>query len=167
MENKLNSLLENGWLSRLVFKSNHLEKSIAKWTYSLMLSKEELMASACEFWCSILSSRNVLINQWRCLNVYLHFLRLNNLFEIYGFLLDSSSTSSNSEMLDNAYDCVGPPQNITGWIKFVAACCQIGKSCSIFEMSWAEKLAGNIISLFPDWRIQGLSMILNKCMLSV
>lgn len=73
-----------------------------------------------------------LVTLFECLPT---FFEIKQPLEIYGFLLDSSSTSSNSEMLDNAYDCVGPPQNITGWIKFVAACCQIGKSCSIFEMS--------------------------------
>lgn len=86
MENKLNSLLENGWLSRLVFKSNHLEKSIAKWTFSLMLSKEELMASACEFWCSILSSRNVVdkpVTLFECLPT---FSEIKQPLEIYGFI---------------------------------------------------------------------------------
>lgn len=51
------------------------------------------------------------------------FSKIQEPLETYGFLLDLPSTSSNSEMLDNAYDCVGRPQNISAWIKFVAACC--------------------------------------------
>lgn len=184
MENELNSLLElsadkeesffeglleNGWLSRLVFTSNHVETSIAKWTFDLMLysSKEELMTSACDFWCSILSSRNEVDKPMMLFEWLPTFSELKKPLEIYGFLLDSPSTSSNSEILDNAYDRLGPPQNITAWIKFVAACCQAGKSFSIFATSEAEKIAGIIVFLFLDRKLQGLSMILNECMLSV
>lgn len=40
------------------------------------------------------------------------FSEIQEPLEIY-FLLDLPSTSSNSEILDSAYDSVGPPQNIT------------------------------------------------------
>ncbi|KAG7950355.1 hypothetical protein I3843_13G107900 [Carya illinoinensis] len=59
----LEGLLANGWLSKLAFICGCVEKSMAMWTFNLMLysPKEELRTSACEFWCAILSSKDEVI----------------------------------------------------------------------------------------------------------
>lgn len=53
------------------------------------------------------------------------------------------------------------------WFHFNFLFSFLRKSCSIFATSEAEKIAGIVVFLFLDRKLQGLSMILNKCMLSV
>ncbi|XP_023881847.1 uncharacterized protein LOC111994205 [Quercus suber] len=177
MKNELNSLLEltsengntflegllaNGWLYKLVSTCGHVQKSIATWTFNLMLysPKEELRTSACDFWCSVLSSKNeTLLIEWSP-----SYFELKGALEIYGFQF---KLSSNIESLHADSNYGGPPQNIRTWIKFAAACCCVRNKQSIFSTSEAEELIEIIIFLFLDRQLHGLVMLLYKCMQSV
>ncbi|KAK4607555.1 hypothetical protein RGQ29_001417 [Quercus rubra] len=177
MKNELNSLLEltsengntflegllaNGWLYKLVSTCGHVQKSIATWTFNLMLysSKEELRTSACDFWCSVLSSKNeTLLIEWSP-----SYFELKGALEIYGFQFKLSSNIESSHANSN---CGGPPQNIRTWIKFAAACCCVRNKQSIFSASEAEELIEVIIFLFLDRQLHGLVMLLYECMQSV
>ncbi|KAF8395282.1 hypothetical protein HHK36_019225 [Tetracentron sinense] len=64
-------------------------------------------------------------------------------------------------------DSEGPPQNIRTWFKFLAACCQLRSARTIFSTSEAEELAGLIIWLLLDRQLQGRSLLLYECILSV
>uniref|UniRef100_A0A5B7BZX9 Coiled-coil SMC6 And NSE5 INteracting (CANIN) domain-containing protein n=2 Tax=Davidia involucrata TaxID=16924 RepID=A0A5B7BZX9_DAVIN len=163
-ETFLESLLVNGWFLKLVYSCSSIEKCIATWTFNLLLysSKEVLRTSACEFWCAILSPKKEIKIDWLP-----NYSELKRALKIYGFLLDSpSNSSSNMENIYTDSDCVGPPQNIRAWIKYVAACFQVRHTYSIFSISEAEDLLGVIICLFLDRQLLGLSVILNECMLS-
>lgn len=177
MKNELNSLLEltsergdtflegllaNGWLLKLAFTSGHVEKSIAMWAFNLMLysSNEELRTSACDFWCTILSSKDepVLID-W-----FPSYSELKGALEIYGF---QSKFSSNRESLLAGSNCGGPPQNIRAWIRFAAACCHVRDKQSIFSTSEAEELVEVIVCLFLDHQLHGLVLLLYECLQSL
>uniref|UniRef100_A0A5B7B6P0 Uncharacterized protein n=1 Tax=Davidia involucrata TaxID=16924 RepID=A0A5B7B6P0_DAVIN len=163
-ETFLESLLVDGWLLKLVYSCNSVEKSIATWTFNLMLysSKEVLRTSACDFWCAILSPKKEIKIDWLP-----NYYELKRALEIYGFLLDSlSKFSSNMENVQTDSDCGGPPQNIRAWIKHVAACFQVRSTYAIFSISEAEELVAVIIYLFLDRQLLGLSVILFECMLS-
>ncbi|CAK9187242.1 unnamed protein product [Ilex paraguariensis] len=169
-ETFLEGLLVDGWLFKLVCMCGLVEKSIAVWTFNLMVysSKEVLRTSACDFWCAILSPKN----ECDVLRVKVEWLpsysELKRALEIYGFLLDSSSKSlCNMEIVSADSDCAGPPQNIRAWIKYVAVCCQVRNLHEIFSTSEVEELVGMIICLFLDRQILGLSVILSECLLSV
>lgn len=94
----LEGLIVNGWLSKLVFMCGHVEKSIAMWTFNLMLysSKEELRTSACDFWCSILSKTEVDL-PFAKIDWFPSYSDLKRALEIYGFL---PNFSSNRELLN-------------------------------------------------------------------
>ncbi|KAB1226779.1 hypothetical protein CJ030_MR1G022522 [Morella rubra] len=173
MKNELNSLLElnsekgdtfleglltNGWLSRLAVVCGHVEKSIATWAFNLMLfsSKEELCTSACDFWCTILSSKNepVLID-W-----FPSYFEFKGALEIYGFQF-------NRESLHFGSNCGGPPQNIRAWIRFATACCHVRNKQCIFSTSEAEELVDVIIYLFLDHQLHGLMVLVHECMRSL
>ncbi|TQE10001.1 hypothetical protein C1H46_004423 [Malus baccata] len=89
----LEPLLVNGWLSKLVFASGHLEKSIATWTFYLMLysTKENLRASACDFWCDILSFENEVDLPPVKIDWFPSYSELKIALENYGFLFNFSS----------------------------------------------------------------------------
>ncbi|XP_059625821.1 uncharacterized protein LOC132268922 [Cornus florida] len=160
----LESLLLNGWLLNLVYSCSSVEKSIATWTFNLMLysSKEVLRTSTVDFWCEILSPKKEIKINWLP-----KYSELQRALLIYGYLLDSPSNSScNTEMFHEDFDCWGPPQNIRAWIKYVAACFQVRNTYSIFSTSEAEELLVVIICLFLDRQLLGLSVILYECMLS-
>ncbi|OMP02420.1 hypothetical protein COLO4_11107 [Corchorus olitorius] len=159
----LEGLLINGWLLKLIFKCGHVEKSIATWTFFSMLysSKEELRSSACEFWCSILSSKT----QDKPIEIdwYPSYSELKSALEIYGFLFEFSSDTS----VDNSSVHEEPPQNIITWIKFAAIYCQVRCKQSVLSTSDRQELVAIIICLFLDRRLQGLSVLLSNCMQSV
>ncbi|KAK4607561.1 hypothetical protein RGQ29_001417 [Quercus rubra] len=152
MKNELNSLLEltsengntflegllaNGWLYKLVSTCGHVQKSIATWTFNLMLysSKEELRTSACDFWCSVLSSKNeTLLIEWSP-----SYFELKGALEIYGFQFKLSSNIESSHANSN---CGGPPQNIRTWIKFAAACCCVRVSRDLNCLRAVECISG-------------------------
>ncbi|KAE9445877.1 hypothetical protein C3L33_22237, partial [Rhododendron williamsianum] len=126
----LESLLVNGWLLKLLDACGHVEKSVATWTYNLILSsgvlvlysvQEVLSASACDFWISILSPKTKIKIDWLP-----NYSEIKRALEIYGFRSDFPSRfSSDVEMVNADSDCGGPPQNIRAWIMYVAACFRV------------------------------------------
>ncbi|KAJ4725019.1 Actin protein 2/3 complex subunit-like protein [Melia azedarach] len=156
-------LLVNGWLSKLVLSSCEVEKSIANWTFNLILysSKEELRESACEFWCAILSCKNEIDSLPVKIDWFPSFSELNKALVAYGFSYDFSSTGK-SVSTDSG--CRGPPKNLIAWLKFVAACCRVRSKKSIFSTKEAENLVEVVTCLFLDHQLQGLSVILYECM---
>ncbi|KAG2674173.1 hypothetical protein I3760_13G122400 [Carya illinoinensis] len=158
----LEGLLANGWLSKLAFICGCVEKSMAMWTFNLMLysPKEELRTSACEFWCAILSSKDepVLID-WLP-----SYFELKGALEIYGF---QSKSSFNRDSLHAGSNYGGPPQNIRSWIRFAAACSHVRNKFSVLSTSEAEELVEVIIFLFLDLQLHGLAVLLYECMQSL
>ncbi|XP_028125457.1 uncharacterized protein LOC114322367 isoform X1 [Camellia sinensis] len=166
----LERLLVNGWLLKLVYTCGHVEKSIATWTFGLMLysSEEVLSTSACDFWTTILSPTTEVGLLQIKIDWLPNYSELKGALEIYGFILDSPSKfSSNMEIVTVDFGCGGPPQNIRAWIKYVASCCQVRSTYSILSTSEVEELVVLIINLFLDRQLVGLSVILYECMLSV
>ncbi|XWS74353.1 hypothetical protein CRYUN_Cryun02cG0207800 [Craigia yunnanensis] len=161
----LEGLLINGWLLKLIFKCGRVEKSIATWTFFLMLysSKEELRSSACEFWCAILSSKTQVGVPPIEIDWYPTYSELKSALDIYGFLFNFSSNIS----VKSSYVCKGPPQNIITWIKFTAVYCQVRCKQTVLLTSDCQELAEVIICLFLDRRLQGLSVLMRNCMRSV
>ncbi|XP_022755581.1 uncharacterized protein LOC111303518 isoform X2 [Durio zibethinus] len=161
----LEGLLINGWLLKLIFKCGCLEKSIATWTFLLMLysSKEELRSSACEFWCAILSSKIQDGVPPVEIDWYPSYSELKGALEIYGFLFNFSSNIPDK----NSSVFKGPPQNIITWIKFTAVFCQVSCKQLFLLTSDRQELAEVIICLFLDRRLQGLSVLMRSCMQSV
>ncbi|KAK6271760.1 hypothetical protein POUND7_008843 [Theobroma cacao] len=161
----LEGLLTNGWLLKLILKCGRVEKSIAAWTFSLILysSKEELRSSACEFWCSILSSKVQVGVPPIVIDWFPSYRELKSALEIYGFRFNFSSNIS----VKNNSVCKGPPQNIITWIKFTAVCCQVRCKQSVFLASDCQELAEVIICLFLDRRVQGLNVLMSNCLQSV
>ncbi|KAK5846946.1 uncharacterized protein LOC108480367 [Gossypium arboreum] len=162
----LEGLLKNGWLLKLIFKCGCVEKSLATWTFFLMLysSKEELRSSACEFWCAILSSKIQVGMRPIEIDWYPSYPELKSALETYGFLFNFSSNIS----AENSSGCKGPPQNIITWIKFTAVYCQVRcNKQSILLTSDCQELAEVILCLFLDRRLQGLSVLMRNCMQSI
>ncbi|KAL6976371.1 hypothetical protein U1Q18_025157 [Sarracenia purpurea var. burkii] len=160
----LERLLVNGWLLKLVYTCGHVEKSIATWTFGLMLysSEDVLSTCACDFWSAILLHKHEIKIDWLP-----NYSELKRALEIYGFLLDFPSNFSSLMVMVNAdSDYGGPPHNIRAWIKYLATCIQV-RTYSIFSTSEAEDLVVVIIYLFLDRQLLGLSVILHECMLSV
>ncbi|KAK7312603.1 hypothetical protein VNO77_36578 [Canavalia gladiata] len=161
----LEGLLANGWLPKLAFLCGHVEKPVAIWAFNMMLysSKEELQNSSCDFWCAILSFKEV--DQLTVkIDWFPEYTDLRSALDIYGFLFKFSSsadpTSSDS-------DIGGPPQNIRAWIRFVSACCLIRSQKTIFSNAEAEEIVEIIICLFLDRQFQGLLVLLNDCMQAI
>ncbi|XP_050214432.1 uncharacterized protein LOC126665631 isoform X2 [Mercurialis annua] len=180
MSNKLNSLVDvtteegeiflegllvNGWLSKLVSTDGHVEESLARWTFNLMLhsSKEELRTSACDFWCAILLPEKKVEKLPIRVEWSPSYCEIKRALETYGFLFDFAS-QTNTLKTDSS--CRGPPENIRGWIKFAAACCLVRSKQPIFSVSEAEELVEVIIYLSLDRQLQGLLVLLHDCMQS-
>ncbi|TXG73779.1 hypothetical protein EZV62_002358 [Acer yangbiense] len=169
-ETFLEGLLINGWLSKLVITRGHVEKSIATWTFNLILysSKEELRASACDFWCAILSSKDKVDALPTKIDWFPSYSELNRSLSIYGFSANFSTTAESLHtrlvIFNSGYR---EPQNLIGWIKFTAACCQARSKKSIFMTKEAEELVEVVTSLFLDRRFLALSVLLSECMQSV
>ncbi|KAL7595869.1 hypothetical protein Lser_V15G29018 [Lactuca serriola] len=162
-------LLTNGWLLKLVQKCGKVEKSIATWTFHLMLysSKEALRSAAVNFWCAIL-----LKNEGESLSLKIDwlptYLELNGALETYGYLLNSPKKDScDTEMDLGDSEHVGPPQNIRAWIKYISTCSQTRNFHFIFSTSEVEELVVVIICLMLDRQLLGLSMDLYECMISL
>ncbi|CAL1404173.1 unnamed protein product [Linum trigynum] len=83
-------LLLNGWLLQLVGRLVHLEKSVAQWTYHIMLysQKEELRTAACDFWCTAVQLDVKDKEQPTGVQWFPNDSDLRTALEIYGFLLD-------------------------------------------------------------------------------
>ncbi|CAH1452555.1 unnamed protein product [Lactuca virosa] len=162
-------LLTNGWLLKLVQKYGKVEKSIATWTFHLMLysSKEALRSAAVNFWCAIL-----LKNEGESLSLKIDwlptYLELNGALETYGYLLNSPKKDScDTEMDLGDSEHVGPPQNIRAWIKYISTCSQARKFHFIFSTSEVEELVVVIVRLMLDRQLLGLSVDLYECMISL
>ncbi|KAF5196965.1 Actin protein 2/3 complex subunit-like protein [Thalictrum thalictroides] len=167
----LEELLINGWLTELAIKFGHVEKSVTTWTFYLMLYSlsEALRTAACNFWCTILSYKEKAGLSSVRIEGFPSYIDLKSALEVYGYVLYSSKGFLSIPEMSNT-DCAseGPPQNIRLWAKFVAACCQVRNTVSIFaNISEAEELLGVVITFFLDRQLQGLSLLLNECMLSL
>lgn len=160
----LESLLVNDWLLKLVYARTHVEKSIAAWTFNLMLysSEEALSASAVDFWTAILSLKSNVGIEWLP-----NYSELISALEIFGFLLDKLSKPLPIIETESEDSCSwGPPSNIRAWIKFVSACVAARSTYSIFSASEVEELVVVITCLFLDRQLLGLTVILNECLVS-
>ncbi|KAF3581461.1 hypothetical protein DY000_02030412 [Brassica cretica] len=188
----LEGLLANGWLTKLILTCARVETIICKWTLDICTSstsffkflfitevlanpmlwdlsvlyspKEDLRSSACDFWCSILLSQNEVNGapvefQWLP-----NYQILKEALESYGFRINSSQ---NVELPEADSKSQGPPQNIRAWLKFVAACCQIRCKKPIFNASQLEQIAEVLVWLLLDRGLQGLSLLLQECLISV
>lgn len=166
-ETFLEQLLMNGWLSKLIITRGYLEESIAKWTFNLLLysSKESLMASACDFWCSIFCNKAdapMVKVEWLP-----GFVDLNRALESFGFQLHTSRKilTPVESTLDSS-NRRGPPTNIRTWIKFADACFQVRSRYLVLSTQEAEKLIEMLICLFLERQLLGLTGALRDCLLS-
>ncbi|KAJ6904578.1 hypothetical protein NC652_022561 [Populus alba x Populus x berolinensis] len=166
VETFLEGLLVNGWLSKLVNTRCYIEKSIAKWTFYLMLysSKEELRASACDFWCNILlpqvkTEKLPIRIEW-----FPSYCELRSALKTYGFLFNYLSRT---ESIITNSGVRGPPKNIRAWIKFVAACCCVRSKRPVFSTSEAEELVEVAVFLSSDRQLEGLLVLLDEFVQSV
>ncbi|KAL1817054.1 hypothetical protein ACET3Z_019628 [Daucus carota] len=166
-ETFLERLLVDGWLLKLVLVKGHLNESIAKWTFNLMLysSIEVLSTSACDFWCTVLSPKNKTDLSIK-IDWMPKYTEVKEALEIYGFIINTPSKFSSTVNLGDS-DHIGPPQNIRAWMKFIAAGCQVRSSFAVFSTSETEELLAIVISLYLDRQLLGLSMILHDCTFSV
>lgn len=166
VETFLEGLLVNGWLSKLVNTRSYIEKSIAKWTFYLMLysSKEELRASACDFWCNILSPRDKTEKLPIRIEWFPSYCELRSALKTYGFLFNYLSRT---ESIITNSGVRGPPKNIRAWIKFVAACCCVRSKRPVFSASEAEELVEVAVFLSSDRQLEGLLVLLDEFVQSV
>ncbi|PIA37170.1 hypothetical protein AQUCO_03000032v1 [Aquilegia coerulea] len=167
----LEELLIHGWLTDLVVKFGRVEESVASWTFYLMLYSlnEDLRTAACNFWCTLLLFKDEVGLSSVRIEWLPSYIDLKSALEVYGYLLYSSKDFlSVPEMSNTGSASEGPPQNIRLWARYVAACCQARNTVSIFsDNSEAEDLLSVFITFFLDRQLQGLSLLLNECVLSV
>ncbi|KAB2606644.1 hypothetical protein D8674_006361 [Pyrus ussuriensis x Pyrus communis] len=129
----------------------------------LYSSKENLRASACDFWCAILSFENEVDLLPIKIDWFPSYSELKIALENYGFLFNFSS---NTDSAPSNSARRGPAPNIRAWLKFVTASCQKRNKMAIYLTSEAEELIKVIICLFSDRQLQGLSVLLHECMQS-
>ncbi|XP_031501944.1 uncharacterized protein LOC116265479 [Nymphaea colorata] len=158
-------LLLNNWLTNLVLTSGSIEDSMAMWTFHLLLysPNENLQLAACDFWCSILlygSEDNHLQLSW-----VPSYLELKDALEVYGYLWTFVTCNQKNDATDRAFD--GPPRNIRLLLKVIAACCQSRIAHTIFSVAEVENLLGVVISFFLERRLEGISLVLQECLVSV
>lgn len=168
--NFIEGLLINGWLSKLVLASGHVEDPLALWTFNLMLysPNEVLQAAACEFWLAVLPSNNEVYIPSVRLDWFPGYNQLKDALKTYGYLSDSFiDVSSLSDVDHSNFGHEGPPPNIRSWVKVLGACCQMRTIHSMFSTSEVEEFLGIIISFFLDRKIEGLSLLFDECMQSV
>nr|GMD73594.1 uncharacterized protein LOC109193036 [Ipomoea batatas] len=166
----LEGLLLRGWLLKLISSHGRLERSIAKWSFNMLLysPQQQLGAAACSFWCRILSSKSEINLQNFEIEWLPDYSELISALDVYGFLLDAPSKSSSSMELDHLdSDSSGPPQNIRSWIKFVSVICKVRNICSVFSTEEVEDLIVVMICMFMDRQLLGFSLILDECLHSL
>ncbi|KAH8499516.1 hypothetical protein H0E87_018124 [Populus deltoides] len=159
VETFLEGLLVNGWLSKLVNTHSYIEKSIAKWTFYL-----KLRASACDFWCNILSPRDKTEKLPIRIEWFPSYCELRSALKTYGFLFNYLSQT---ESIITNSGVRGPPKNIRAWIKFVAACCCVRSKQPVFSASEAEELVEVAVFLSSDRQLEGLLVLLDEFVQSV
>ncbi|XP_033130879.1 uncharacterized protein LOC103829709 isoform X1 [Brassica rapa] len=162
----LEGLLANGWLTKLILTCARVETIICQWTLDILLysPKEDLSSSACDFWCSILLSQNKVNGAPFEIQWLPNYQILKEALESYGFRINSSQ---DAEIPEADSKSQGPPQNIRAWLKLVSACCQIRCKKPIFTASQLEQLAEVLVWLLLDRGLQGLSLLLQECLISV
>ncbi|KAF8111184.1 hypothetical protein N665_0076s0175 [Sinapis alba] len=162
----LEGLLVNGWLTKLILTCARVETIICKWTLDMLLysPKEDLRSSACDFWCSILLSQFEVNGAPVEIEWLPNYQILKEALESYGFRINSSQ---DVELPEADSKSQGPPQNIRAWLKFVAACCQTRCKKPIFTASQLEQIAEVLVWLLLDRSLQGLSLLLQECLISV
>ncbi|KAJ0238917.1 Actin protein 2/3 complex subunit-like protein [Hirschfeldia incana] len=162
----LEGLLINGWLTKLTLTCARVETIICKWTLDMLLysPKEDLRSSACDFWCYILLSQNEVNGAPVEIQWLPNYQILKKALDSYGFRINSSH---DVELPEADSKSQGPPQNIRAWLKFVSACCQIRCKKPIFTASQLEQIAETLIWLLLDRGLQGLSLLLQECLISV
>lgn len=162
----LEGLLVNGWLSTLVSLTGRAEKSLAIWTFNLMLysSREDLRTSACDFWRDVMLTTNEVEQQHLQIDWIPNYAQLGEALESYGYRFECSL---NPGFVHTGSGRGGPPQNIRAWIKFITICCQTKIKNNIFTSSEVERLAEAIICLFLDRQFQGMTMLLCECLQSL
>ncbi|CAA7017921.1 unnamed protein product [Microthlaspi erraticum] len=164
--NFLEGLLVNGWLKKLVLTCGRVEAIICKWTLNLLLysPKEDLRSSACGLWCSILLSQTEDDGAPVEIDWIPNYQLLKEALGSYGF---KTNPSQDVELAEADSESQVPPQNIRAWLKFVAVCCQIRCKNPIFSTSQVEQLAEILVWLLLDRGLQGLSLLLQECLISV
>ncbi|KGN64767.1 uncharacterized protein LOC101216339 isoform X1 [Cucumis sativus] len=162
----LEGLLVNGWLSTLVSLTGHVEKSLAIWTFNLMLysSREGLRTSACDFWKDIMLTTNEVEQQHLQVDWFPSYAQLGEALDTYGYRFECSL---NPGLIHTGSGRGGPPQNIRAWIKFITICCQTKVKKNIFTSSEVGRLAEAIICLFLDRQFQGITVLLCECLQSL
>ncbi|XP_038895435.1 uncharacterized protein LOC120083668 isoform X2 [Benincasa hispida] len=162
----LEGLLVNGWLSTLVYLTGRAEKSLAIWTFNLMLysSREDLRTSAGDFWRDIMLTTNEVEQQHLQIDWFPNYAQLGEALETYGYRFQCSL---NPGFIHTGSRRGGPPQNIRAWIKFITICCQTKIKKNIFTSSEVEQLAEAIICLFLDRQFQGITVLLCECLQSL
>ncbi|CAH2060332.1 unnamed protein product [Thlaspi arvense] len=93
-----------------------------------------------------------------------NYQALKEALESYGFRIN---TSQDVELAEADSESQGPPQNISAWLKFVAACCQIRCKNPLFTASQVEQIAEILVWLLLDRGLQGLSLLSQECLVSV
>ncbi|KAG9449542.1 hypothetical protein H6P81_009507 [Aristolochia fimbriata] len=163
-ETFLEGLLMNGWLAKVVFACGNVEETLASWSSNLMFYSphEQLQTSACEFWLSILQSKD----QVNVPSIKIQWLprshELKAALEVYGYRPNSSTIGCQTgSPLD------GPRKNIISWIKYLTACCQYRHVQALFSTAEVEYFIGVVIQLFLDRRLEGLFLLLGECLLSL
>ncbi|XXG53197.1 hypothetical protein AAC387_Pa03g1333 [Persea americana] len=140
--NFFEGLLINGWLSKLVLASGHVEDPLALWTFNLMLysPNDELQAAACEFWLAVLPSNDEVNIPSVRLDWFPGYNQLKDALKTYGYLSDSFiDVSSLSDVDHSNFGQEGPLPNIRSWVKVLGACCQMRTIHSMFSTSEVEE----------------------------
>ncbi|KAF5810285.1 hypothetical protein HanXRQr2_Chr04g0167641 [Helianthus annuus] len=155
-------LLTNGWLLKLVSKCGEVEKSIANWTFHLMLysSKEVLRNVAVDFWCAILLLKNEDESPSIKIDWLPSYSELSGALETFGFVFHSpTKDSSDTEIYLEILKAVRHLKTL-----------ELGLNTNIhctFTTSEAEELVVVIICLLLDRQLLGLSVELNEYMLAL
>ncbi|XP_078440629.1 actin protein 2/3 complex subunit-like protein [Wolffia australiana] len=163
----LDGLLVDKWLLNLVYLSGSVEDCLASWTFhkALYSSKKNVQEAGCDFWCSILSaeaevySYNVDIKWFPCFSAF------KDALEVYGFI--PYCIALPTLVSNDSFEIFGPPINIICWLKLLAVFCRIRNGHRLFSMSEVEEFFDIIVWLFLDHQLQGISFLLNECMLSL
>ncbi|CAN1252915.1 hypothetical protein LINPERPRIM_LOCUS8182 [Linum perenne] len=156
-------LLLNGWLLKLVSSCGHLDKSIAQWTYHLMLysSKEELRTAACSFWCSIVQLDLKKKKHSRGIEWFPSYSDLKSALEIYGFRFNVPSESQIIRAATSITRNLLLTQQDPPFLIFDLH--SRSKRC-IFSASEMGSLLEIVILLFLDRQLEGLLVMLYESM---
>ncbi|KAF3335222.1 hypothetical protein FCM35_KLT19729 [Carex littledalei] len=157
VENFLEGLLTNGWLSHLVAATGSLEDSIASWTFHTMLysSAEDLHVSACDFWCSILRSENKGDQPLAKLGWIPSYSVLKDAISNYGYLWPTcNGTGCEISQGQCRFQCKDFSNILGHWYQ-------------IFSTTEMQELLEVAIWFYLDRHLLGLALELNGCFHSI